>query len=136
MQRIKRHLLLSVPVQSTAVNTIQLPDTRVLDGKEITGISVYRVGDMPIDVNGSPLVNDVVFRKSFLSLKDKQGVTDIERVPLIALNKIMNFGELDTIVTRQFDISQCLITVGNTVGLVLNEVFVFSIYYLDPKSDC
>lgn len=136
LKPIRRHLLVAVPVQNIGVNIAQFPDVQVLRDKEIVGIETYEVADVNLSPDGLALVNNTVFEKAFLTLQDLHGVKDIQQIPLVSLSPSRNAGKVKEFATRKFDLAQCFVSVGSIASLVLNEVFLFSIYYIDPTQDC
>lgn len=103
----------------------------------IVAIAAYNATTASLSPNNKAVVNNTVFSKAYLILRDSEkGRDDINKFPLIDLVRSANNGQFVMLDGSKFDFSQSKIVIPSAVGLALNEVFMFQVIYIPDSKVC
>lgn len=120
-----------IEVQTDA-STLQLSlkDESVLqEAKRIIAITAYRVGTVSNVPSGRPVVNDAVFKKSFLVLSTADTDEVFNKIPLSDLDRTANNGELYFVNIPPIAPTKCFIQIASVAGLNAGESFLLGFQY-------
>ena len=97
--------------------------------RKITGIQLWKIGDVSIAPSGRPVVADAVFIKSFLTLSI-QGEERISEVPLTAFHQPTNNGFRFELDEKVINWENSFIEIAENTGVNDTDSFVFQIHYI------
>ena len=97
--------------------------------KRIVAVQAYRVGDVSHAPDGTPVVNNTVFNKSFLSFQTNDNQEKIQQFPFPDLNRKDNNGELVYVDIPPIAPTKCKIKIATAAGIVVDESFLLGVHY-------
>jgi hypothetical protein len=125
-----RFRLVEVEVSSTSQQDFSLKDEEVLrDAKRIIAIEAYKVGTLALSPTGRAVVNDTVFKKSFLIIGTADSDEVLNKIPLSDLSRADNNGQLFYVDIPPVAPSKCSIKVATVATLSASESFVLAFHY-------
>ena len=126
----------SEPVElviKTATGKHTFSEIDSLRGRKIKVIDISRIANCTHTPSGKAIVNETVFKKSFLVLSVK-GSEAINRLPLSALDPGSNAGHRIQFDDVLIDWVKSFVEIPELTGVVINEAFLFNVYF--EEIDC
>ena len=122
--------LVVIPVKAQT-NKISFPqNATTIEKGRIVAIEAYNVSLLGKVIPLTPVVNNVAFANSFLTLRNAETKTeDYHQVPLTDLLRNSNSGVMERIKSMKVDVSLSYIETADPSTLVIGEAFVLRFVY-------
>lgn len=119
-----------IQVTSTGQNKFPFPMNEDLrDAEAITGIESTSAALVTKSPGGLAVVNAACHKASSVTLQDHDATQQIQNWCLPLLDPANTYGEFKKLDIPPINPTQCFINVADITTLVLNEVFVITIYF-------
>lgn len=125
---VNRSEYIELKITDAAKTRHYFQDQENLRGKKIKIIETFKVANVTKAPSNNALINATAFAFAYLVLVEK-GKEAINRMPLINLDPISNYGRRVLLEDMQIDWVKSYIEFPLTTGLVANEVVLFNAYY-------